>query len=61
MTLLPTPLCHTVWNEMAAFQGFLRFVAVRQQQGVVNAFESQLTQGEAVQGGYAPQGYHHNY
>ena len=27
---------------MNAFTGFLRFVAARQQQGLVNAFESQL-------------------
>lgn len=33
---------------MNAFTGFLRFVAARQQQGLVAAFESQLTPDEPV-------------
>ena len=33
---------------MNAFTGFLRFVAARQQQGLVDAFESQLAPDEPI-------------
>jgi hypothetical protein len=40
---------------MNAFSGFMRFVAARQQQGLVAAFESQLRPEEPI--AYYPQHY----
>lgn len=45
------------WSEMTCFHAFMRFVAARQQYGIVAAFESQLTQ-EETNGVHAPQMYH---
>ena len=52
LVMLNLSLC-SVWNHMNAFTGFLRFVAARQQQGLVNAFGSQLVPDEPVS--YEPQ------
>jgi len=42
---------------MTSFHAFMRFVAARQQYGIVAAFESQLTQ-EETNGVHAPEMYH---